>query len=106
MFALGHLRRFGDVRVTSALPPIGDVHQKDRQVRKVPRADLTIGNASRRSRSLGDVCAFAWHSAGCLAANQKRHIADARPDYKAPIDPKDVDAIVDYLVSIRGANEA
>jgi hypothetical protein len=33
-------------------PRIGDVHQKDRQVRKVPRADLTIGNASRRSRSL------------------------------------------------------
>ena len=30
--------------------------------------------------------------------------ADARMDYKAPIEPKDVDAIVDYLISIRGAN--
>jgi hypothetical protein len=32
------------------------------------------------------------------------HLADARTDYKAPIEPKDVDAIVDYLISIRGAN--
>jgi hypothetical protein len=31
-------------------------------------------------------------------------MADARMDYKAPIEPKDVDAIVDYLISIRGAN--
>jgi hypothetical protein len=30
--------------------------------------------------------------------------AEARMDYKAPIEPKDVDAIVDYLISIRGAN--
>jgi len=27
-----------------------------------------------------------------------------RMDYKAPIEPKDVDAIVDYFISIRGAN--
>jgi hypothetical protein len=26
-------------------------------------------------------------------------MADARADYKAPIDPKDVDAMVDYLIS-------
>ena len=25
-----------------------------------------------------------------------------RPAYKAPIDPKDVDAILDYLVSVKG----
>ena len=31
-------------------------------------------------------------------------IADARMDHKAPIEPKDVDAIVDYLISIRAAN--
>jgi hypothetical protein len=31
-------------------------------------------------------------------------IPDARMDYKAPIEPKDVGAIVDYLISIRGAN--
>jgi hypothetical protein len=32
-------------------------------------------------------------------------MADARMDYKAPIEPKDVDAVVDYLISIRGANQ-
>jgi hypothetical protein len=31
-------------------------------------------------------------------------MADARMDYKVPIEPKDVDAVVDYLISIRGAN--
>jgi hypothetical protein len=33
-------------------------------------------------------------------------MADARMDYKAPIEPKDVDAIVHYLISIGGANQA
>jgi hypothetical protein len=33
-------------------------------------------------------------------------MADARMAYKEPIGPKDVDAIIDYLVSIRGANYA
>jgi hypothetical protein len=32
-------------------------------------------------------------------------MADARMDYKAPIEPKDVDAIVDYFIGIRGANQ-
>jgi hypothetical protein len=33
---------------------------------------------------------------------------DGRPrvDYKAPIEPKDVDAVVDYLISIRDAEQA
>ena len=33
-------------------------------------------------------------------------MAEARMDYKAPIEPKDVDAVVDYLISIRDANQA
>jgi hypothetical protein len=33
-------------------------------------------------------------------------MTDARMAYKAPIEPKDVDAIVDYLLSIRDANQA
>jgi hypothetical protein len=33
-------------------------------------------------------------------------MADAGMAYKAPIDPKDVDAIVDYLISIRHSNWA
>ena len=36
----GHSRRFGYVRVTSALPLIADLRQKDRHVRKVPTADI------------------------------------------------------------------
>jgi hypothetical protein len=31
-------------------------------------------------------------------------MADARMAYKAPIEPKNFDAIVDYLISMRGAN--
>ena len=31
-------------------------------------------------------------------------MADARMAYKAPIEPKDVDAIFEYLISIRGTN--
>jgi len=38
MPALGHSRQFVDVRVTSALPLIADLRQKDRHVRNVPLA--------------------------------------------------------------------
>jgi hypothetical protein len=34
--ALGQSRRFGDVRVTSALPLKADIHRKVRHVSKVP----------------------------------------------------------------------
>jgi hypothetical protein len=34
----GQSRRFGDVRVTSALPPRTDIHCKGRHVRNVPKA--------------------------------------------------------------------
>jgi len=40
MSPLGESRRFGDVRATSALFLIADVRREDRQVRKVPRADI------------------------------------------------------------------
>jgi hypothetical protein len=35
-------------------------------------------------------------------AQWKAEVDKMRTAYKAPIDPKDVDSIVDYLVSIRG----
>ena len=38
MSELGHSRQFVDVRVTSALPLIADLRQKDRHVRNVPLA--------------------------------------------------------------------
>lgn len=36
-------------------------------------------------------------------AQWQSEVNKMRMAYKAPVDPKDVDAIVDYLVSIRGA---
>jgi hypothetical protein len=41
---------------------------------------------------------------GPVSSPQFPTMADARMAYKAPIEPKDVDAIVDYLISIRGSN--
>jgi hypothetical protein len=38
--ALGQSRRFGDVRVTSALPLKADIHRKVRHVSKVPQAEV------------------------------------------------------------------
>jgi hypothetical protein len=35
-------------------------------------------------------------------AQWHEEVEKMRNAYKAPIDPKDVDAIVDYLVSLRG----
>src|SRR6266446_491693 len=38
--SLGQKRRFGDVRLTSALPLKADIHNKGRLVRKVPLAEV------------------------------------------------------------------
>jgi hypothetical protein len=37
-------------------------------------------------------------------AEWQAEVDKMRATYKAPIDAKDVDAILDYLVSIKGAN--
>jgi hypothetical protein len=37
---MGQKRRFGDVRVTSALPPKADIHRKGRHAAKGPDADI------------------------------------------------------------------
>src|ERR1700730_11378119 len=74
-----------------------DIARPNHQVRKVPRADLTTGNASRRSRSLVQ---RRRHELGSRVSDDGR----PRVDHKAPIEPKDVDAVVDYLISIRDAN--
>jgi hypothetical protein len=53
---------------------------------------------------------LACHSAGMVLnqpaskAQWQAEVEKMRQAYKAPVDPKDVDAIVDYLVSIRGAS--
>ena len=41
MSASGHKQTSRDVRVTSALPPIADIRRMSRQVRYVPKADIS-----------------------------------------------------------------
>jgi cytochrome c553 len=62
-----------------------------------------------RSDAVNDNC-LTCHSAGMVLnqpamskAQWQTEVEKMRTAYKAPIDPKDVDPIVDYLVSIRGA---
>jgi len=38
----GQKRRFGDVRVTSALPLKADIHRKGRHVSNVPGTDMQL----------------------------------------------------------------
>ena len=40
---LGQTRRFGDIRITSALPLRADIHRKGRHVRKAPISDIDHG---------------------------------------------------------------
>ena len=37
---MGHKQTSRDVRVTSALPPIADIHQRGLHIRLVPRTDI------------------------------------------------------------------
>ena len=62
------------------------------------------------SDAANDDC-LACHSAGMVLtqpalpkASWEAEVNKMRDAYKAPIDPKDVDAIVNYLVSIKGAS--
>lgn len=71
----------------------------DRMFPKGPGSDVADDNC------------LACHSAG-MVLNQPAlpkaawevQVNKMRQDYKAPIDPKDIDPIVNYLVSIRGVN--
>jgi cytochrome c5 len=69
----------------------------DRMLPDGPGSDLVNSNC------------LACHSAGMVLnqpalskAQWRTEVEKMRTAYKAPIDPKDVDAIVEYLVSIRG----
>jgi mono/diheme cytochrome c family protein len=76
-----------------------DLPTGDRIFPTGPGSDVTSDNC------------LACHSAG-MVLNQpalpkaawEAVVNKMREAYKAPIDPKDVDAIVDYLVSIRGTS--
>ena len=74
-----------------------DLPSGDRTFPPGPGADVADGNC------------LACHSAGMVLyqpalsrAQWRAEVEKMRTAYKAPLDPKDVDAIVDYLVSIRG----
>jgi cytochrome c5 len=76
-----------------------DLPSSDRMFPDGPGAELANNNC------------LACHSAG-MVLNQpamsktqwEAEVNKMRTAYKAPIDPKDVGPIADYLVSIRGAN--
>jgi hypothetical protein len=87
-------------------------HAEDRLLLKSVNVDLPVGD--RMFEGPGSDVAnnncLACHSAGMVlfqpALSQAQWHAEVekmRTAYKAPIDPKDVDTIVAYLVSIRGA---
>jgi hypothetical protein len=84
-------------------------HAEDRLLLKSVNVDLPVGD--RMFEGPGSDVAnnncLACHSAGMVlfqpALSQHAEVEKMRTAYKAPIDPKDVDTIVAYLVSIRDA---
>jgi hypothetical protein len=87
-------------------------HAEDRLLMKSVNVDLPFGD--RIFQGPGSVVAnnycLVCHSAGMVLfqpslsqAQWRAEVEKMRTAYKAPIDPKDVDAIVAYLVSIKGA---
>jgi hypothetical protein len=52
MSAQGHSRRFGDVRVTSALPLKADLHRQGQHVRNVPAAEIHTPTTELRTEIL------------------------------------------------------
>ena len=93
----------------AALMPRG-AHAEEKLVLKSVTADLPFGDRmfpdGPGSEAVNNNC-LACHSAGmvltqpALSKEQWHHeVEKMRTAYKAPIDPKDVNAIVDYLVGL------
>jgi hypothetical protein len=97
----------------SALAPLG-AHADDKLLLKSVNIDLPFGDRMFPSGPGSDAVngnCLACHSAGMVLnqpalsqAQWRAEVEKMRTAYKAPIDPKDVDAIVGYLVGIRAAN--
>jgi hypothetical protein len=96
----------------AAFAPLG-AHAQDKLSLKSVSVDLPTSDrmfTGPGADAANNNC-LACHSAGMLL-NQpalsktqwEAEVNKMRTAYKAPIDPKDVGPIVDYLVSIRGAN--
>jgi cytochrome c5 len=97
------------VIAVAALTPRG-AHAEEKLVLKSVTADLPFGDRmfpdGPSSEAVNNNC-LACHSAGtvltqpALSKEQWQHeVEKMRTAYKAPIDPKDVNAIVDYLVGL------
>lgn len=87
-------------------------HAEERLVLKSVKVDLPDGDRvfEGQGADVANNNCLACHSAGMVLfqpalsqAQWHTEVEKMRTIYKAPIDPKDVDAIVAYLVSIRGA---
>ena len=95
----------------TALAPLG-AHADDKLLLKSVSIDLPAGDRmfdGPGSDAANNNC-LACHSAGMILnqpamskAQWRVEVDKMRTAYKAPIAPKDVDTIVDYLVGIRGA---
>lgn len=98
--------------VTVAVLTFG-AHADDKLLLKSVNVDLPFGDRMLPDGPGSDAAnnnCLACHSAGmvltqpALSKEQWRAEVDKmRTAYKAPIDPKDVDTIVDYLVALRRA---
>jgi mono/diheme cytochrome c family protein len=99
----------------SALAPLG-AHADDKLLLKSVNVDLPFGDRTfpggPGSDAVNGNC-LACHSAGMVLnqpalsqAQWRAEVEKMRTAYKAPIDPKDVDAIVGYLVGIRAATDS
>ena len=86
-------------------------HAEDRIPLKSVNVEIPFGDRMFEGpgSDLANNNCLACHSAGMvldqpalLEAQWRAEVEKMRAAYKAPIDPKDVDAIVAYLVSIKG----
>jgi hypothetical protein len=82
MSEIGQKRRFGNVRIISALPPEADIHHKGRHVSKVPRRDIEHASARKEKPPVGgfsiqtDDLGSGGHQR-CLCLPAMSHEADA-----------------------------
>jgi cytochrome c5 len=96
---------------TAALAPLGG-HAADKLVLKSVNVDLPSGDRMfpGSGAEVANNNCLACHSAGMVLtqpalskAQWHEEVEKMRHAYKAPIDPKDVDPIVDYLAGLAGA---
>jgi mono/diheme cytochrome c family protein len=98
----------------SVLAPLGAHAEQKRSLTSVT-VDLPFGDRTFPDGPGADLVnsnCLACHSAG-MALNQpaltkaqwRTEVEKMRTAYKAPIDPKDLDAIVDYLTGLRRSPE-